>query len=91
MNLRHAAALAGTWLLLTPPKEPRPFGEFRVMTEAPLSQWSTIGTFTTEDDCEVASHPKLSNGVPSAPIGSGARVAAESVKCVSSDDRRLKP
>jgi hypothetical protein len=59
MNLRHAAALAlaGTWLLVTPPKEPRPFGQFRVMTEAPLSQWSTIGTFPTEDDCEVASHP----------------------------------
>jgi hypothetical protein len=56
VKIKHTAALvlASTWLLLVPPNEKRAFGQFRVMIEPPLSQWSTIGTFPTKADCEGA-------------------------------------
>ena len=60
MRIWHGAALAftGTWLLLMPPQEKRPLGQVRAMTETPLSQWSTIGTFPTQNDCEAAFNPR---------------------------------
>jgi hypothetical protein len=62
------------WFFIVPPEEPRPFGEARVMTEAPLSQWMVKRTYPTATACDAIIHPKpkphpANGSLPSIVIG----------------------
>jgi hypothetical protein len=109
MKIRHttALALAGTWILLAPPQEKRPSEQTKARTEAPLNQWSVIGTFPTEKECDNALHPKAllpkedPNGLPGLAAEGNIYMNSkeykerpsppEGSKCATSDDPRLKP
>ena len=59
MKIKHTAplVLASTWLLLVPPNEKRPFGEFRD-DPSTRSPWSTIGTFPEDAGTETKDDTK---------------------------------
>ena len=78
------------WLLIVPPEEPRPFGQSRAMTEAPLSQWMVKETYPTAADCDGVLHPRRSPQDTHFFIRS-TRTAPTGLQCIASDDPRLKP
>ena len=90
MRFRHAAALTLVgWCLMTPPmasvgskwnaatKENDPY------TNAPLSQWQTVLTFATADECRA----ELAN--QNAQIQVNCPTCVALAECVSTDDPRL--
>jgi hypothetical protein len=78
------------WLLIVPPEEPRPFGQTRAVTEAPLSQWIVKETYPTEADCNGVLHPGRSPQDTAFFIRS-TRTTPTGLQCIASDDPRLKP
>jgi len=78
------------WLLIVPPEQPRPFGQTRAVTEAPLSQWMVKETYPTAADCDGVLHPRRSPQDTHFFIGS-TRTAPTGLQCIASDDPRLKP
>ena len=92
MKLRRAAALALVgWCLITPPlasvgnrwnAETREYDPF---TNAPLSQWQTVLTFDTAEECRA----ELAN--QTAKIQASCPTCTALAKCVASDDPGLKP
>ena len=91
MNLRHAATLALLgWYLLTPPlasvgsKWNAATKEYDPYTNAPLSQWQTVLTFDTAEECRA----ELAN--QNAQIQMNCPTCAALAECVASDDPRLK-
>jgi hypothetical protein len=91
MRFRHSAMLALIgWILLTPPiasvaskwndatKENEPY------TNAPLSQWQTVLTFDTADECRA----ELAN--QNAQIQVKCPTCVALAECVAADDPRLK-
>jgi hypothetical protein len=77
------------WLLIVPPEQPRPFGQTRAMTEAPLSQWMVTETFPTAADCDGVLHPRRSPQDTHLFIRS-TRTTPTGLQCIASDDPRLK-
>jgi len=91
MNLRHTAALALLgWYLLTPPiasvgsKWNSATKEYDPYTSAPLSQWQTVLTFDTAEECRA----ELAN--QNAQIQVHCPTCAALAECVASDDPRFK-
>jgi hypothetical protein len=77
------------WLLIVPPEEPRPFGQTRAVTEAPLSQWMVKEIYPTAADCDGVLHPRRSPQDTHFFIGS-TRTRPTGLQCIASDDPRLK-
>lgn len=77
------------WLLIVPPEQPRPFGQTRAMTEAPLNQWMVKETYPTAADCNGVLHPRRSPQDTHFFIGS-TRTVPTGLQCIASDDPRLK-
>jgi len=98
MKLRHAAALAlAGWYLIVPPTG----RNLRVGLAAPLSQWTTVGTFNSAGDCESGKRkglPLLEKRIKEKAGKAGVAahdsdvqiIAGLSLRCVASDDPRLK-
>jgi hypothetical protein len=98
MKLRHAAALAlAGWYLIMPPTG----RTLRVGLAAPLSQWRTVGTFNSADDCESGKRkglPLLEKRIKEKAGKAGVAahdsdvqvLAGLSLRCIASDDPRLK-
>jgi hypothetical protein len=100
-----AAASAQRWLLLEPPVD-ETSDRIKVLDEAPLAQWTRIGTYEREATCEsqrnealkaaVEEYLRMSKLSPLPPrnIWLGAardRRRAEASSCISGDDPRLAP
>ena len=86
MNVRHTAALAlmGWYLMVPPPLSHSP-------KVAPLSQWTRVGAFQSEEACDVKRNAfsKLDR-----PLGGWRGLPPEEVydaQCVATNDPRLKP
>lgn len=77
------------WLLIVPPEQPRPFGQTRAMTEAPLNQWMVKETYPTAADCNGVLHPRRSPQDTHFFIGS-TRTVPTGLQCIATDDPRLK-
>ncbi len=105
MNLRHAAALALVgWYLMIPPVS-TDSGKAFVDSHAPIWQWGNGGTFGSTVDCEKAREKSQKNAENDEErnLETAARMdanldnratakfeAARLMKCVSTDDPRLK-
>ena len=76
------------WLLIVPPEEPRPFGQTRALTEAPLSQWMVKETYPTAADCDGVLHPRRSPQDTHFFIRS-TRTVPTGLQCIATDDTRL--
>jgi hypothetical protein len=99
-----AAALTA-WLLLLPPLSVTPAGKNFVDTGAPLFQWETFSTLSTDTQCRKhrdALRAQLANSATAAPKSSSGkkggpsraafatlRERAAAARCVSSTDPRL--
>ncbi len=90
MNLRHAAALALVgWYLMYPPMDRKGMPS----KDAPLQEWGLLNSFGTKDACESslsrmkeqAKLPQPENSLVVVPDQ-----VAMLVKCIASDDPRLK-
>jgi hypothetical protein len=78
------------WLLIVPPNEPRPFGQTRAVTEAPLRQWMVKETYPTAADCDGVLPPRRSPQDTHFFSGS-TRTTPTGLQCIATDDPRLKP
>ena len=98
MRLRHTVAIALTgWYLMVPPTG----RNLRVGLAAPLSQWRTVGSFNSAGDCESGKRkglPLLEERIKEKAGKAGVaaqdsdvqQLAGLSLRCIASDDPRLK-
>ena len=94
------------WYLLEPPVDETSNVSFGILTQAPLSQWKRVATYTSEAACEYRRNEAVeasreetlrlskTSPLPALEIFKGAYrdsgLASSSV-CISADDRRLAP
>ncbi len=82
MKLRHAAAFALVgWYLMQPPAHRGTDGKSVFEDARPLTMWRQIGAYDTAKECEAQIDHMVT--LPT-------DVGAEFVRCVASDDPRLK-
>jgi hypothetical protein len=85
MTLRHAAALALVgWYLMIPPLD----RDEHVQTNAPLSSWVNDQSYETAAACEQKKRADMDRVKDDKEPW--VRFAASSVKCIATDDPRLK-
>jgi hypothetical protein len=88
MKVRHAVALALVgWYLMMPP--PPPPGDHTTPQETPLYLWRTYSSFDNAKDCEEA-RSKMVNKPPTPSAAEGEALYLN-IRCIASDDPRLKP
>jgi hypothetical protein len=88
MNSRHAAALALVgWYLMAPPSIGADGRTYAVDAKAPLTLWTMVATFSSEQECLQAKkkmQPSATNHV--GPASSDYVTALPFYRCVSSDN-----
>ena len=92
MKACHAVALALVgWYLMMPPVVPAGNGWLTWDADAPLSQWKTIGSFDTAIQCQADLRARREAArTRTGKAGNGLRKFAGTLRCVGSDDPRLK-
>ena len=84
----HAAALALVgWYLMTPPLT----GSSGIATQAPLTQWTAIGSsYPSEEKCQQAKQDMLRGPTHLNNLDDQHLLALQESRCVATDDPRLK-